>query len=36
MLRASVSLFNELATKKINYAHGFFFDCGFQEDNAME
>jgi hypothetical protein len=36
MLKASISFFNELATEKRNYARGFFFDHGFQEDNALE
>jgi hypothetical protein len=33
---ASVSFFNELATEKRNYARDFFFDHGFQGDNALE
>jgi hypothetical protein len=34
MLRASVSFFNELATEKRNYAHGFLIMV--QEDNVLE
>jgi hypothetical protein len=36
MLKASVSFFNELAIEKRNCARGFFFDHGFQENNALE